>query len=638
MNEKKTPWYRNWYILLILLFFAGAGGMYICSGEDVQIAVHDNLDLFQAQYQMLKNTGTFFAHHAAAPFLGGLTRDDLPSELSFAGILYWLLPSLQAYLVLYFSKILMAVISFTLLAGELFGTCPAGKRRPVLKGKEKALAVLTGFGYGILNLFPAFGICFASIPLAVWLFIRLYRAGSRKESALCALGIFIYPFFSYFSYFGLFLCCYVLAAVIWISLRDKRFAGRLFLGLVLLSLGYVCFEYRLFGQMLLSDTVSIRESFVAGNLTGGEILAEIADVWKNGMMHAEDVHQKLVLPVCVLFFLLQNGWYLVRRQGKRIFRDLYNLVMLLLVFNSVVYGLYNLEPFRGLIETILPPLKGWQFNRTVFFNPFLWYSAFLMVCLRLQKLSGGQTGKEKAGRGPAKKAVSLLPEVLALGAIVVILLSPTRYNDLYSTAHAKAAELLRGQKIDTLSYGEFYSTALFDKIKEDLDYQAGDFAHSSDAQTIHLTAVAGGERKALTDSAGAQWAVAYGLHPAVLEYNGIATLDGYLGFYAQSYKEAFREVIAPALEKREATRIYYDEWGARCYLYSGDEDTIVQAVRNYQPQSQVLTADTDALRNLGCRYIFSRICLSNADEKNLTLRGTYTDASSPYTIYVYEVD
>ncbi len=611
--------------------------MYAYCGEDVQIAVHDNLDLFQAQYQMLKNTGTFFAHHVAAPFLGGLTRDDLPSELSFAGILYWLLPSLQAYLVLYFSKILMAIVSFTLLAGELFGIRSSVNARPILRKDEQALTVLTGFGYGILNVFPAFGMCFASIPLVIWLFIRLYRTKNKKERNLCFLGIFVYPFFSYFSYFGLFLCCYVLVAVLWISLRDKRFAGRLFGGLVLLSLGYVCFEYRLFGQMLLSDTVSIRESFVAGNLTGSEILAEIRDVWKNGMMHAEDVHQKLVLPVCMLYFVLQNGWYLARKQGKRIFHDLYNLVMLLLLFNSVVYGIYNFEPFRGLIETILPPLKGWQFNRTVFFNPFLWYGAFLMVCLRLLRLTQSPSGKETK-RSLPEKAGHLLPALLVLAAIAVILLSPTRYNDLYSTAHAKATELLRGQKTDSLSYGEFYSTALFDKIKEDLGYQAGDFAHSQDQQTIHLSAAAGGDGSDLTDSADAQWAVAYGLHPAVLEYNGIATLDGYLGFYAQSYKEAFREVIAPALEARPATRIYYDEWGARCYLYSGHEDTIVQAVRNYQPQSQELTADTAALRNLGCRYIFSRICLSNAAEKNLTLRGTYSEETSPYTIYVYEVD
>ena len=44
-----------------------------------------------------------------------------------------------------------------------------------------------------------------------------------------------------------------------------------------------------------------------------------------------------------------------------------------------------------------------------------------------------------------------------------------------------------------------------------------------------------------------------------------------------------------------------------------------------------------ALSDLGCRYIFSRIELENADEKNLILRGEYEDSSSPYKIYVYEL-
>ena len=65
----------------------------------------------------------------------------------------------------------------------------------------------------------------------------------------------------------------------------------------------------------------------------------------------------------------------------------------------------------------------------------------------------------------------------------------------------------------------------------------------------------------------------------MLEYNGIATLDGYLGFYSQQYKEDFRRIIAPALERVEQTRIYYDDWGARAYLYSGTDLSIVQATK-----------------------------------------------------------
>ena len=675
--------WRGWYLWLIALFFVCAIALTAVCGENAQIAVHDNLDLFQAQYQMMKNTDTFFAHGVAAPFLGGVTRDDLPSELSFAGIIYFLFPSLAAYWIVYFSSILMAMVSFTLLAGEILGKTGRSGLTIVENGVTGAdeqgaaaregggwrgLALLLGFAYGTLAVFPAFRMCFASVPLLVWMLLRLHRTGAacaaafpadrrraRRETALLLLGIFVYPFFSYFSYFGLFLCGYLLLAVLWVSVRERRFAGRLFAGLCLLALGSVCFEYRLFAQMLLSDTATIRETFVAGDLTGAQIWAQIADVWKNGMMHAEDAHASLVLPVCVLYFWYRNLRLLARGQWKKMFRDLYNLLMALLLFNCVVYGLYNFGPLRTAVETALPPLKGWQFNRTVFFNPLLWYGAFALVCVRIYRKGWGMTAaarKNSTERGNGAEQGTCMSYgnrtdkatcgarlrgilfragayALALAAVAVVLLAPSRYNDLYHTARAAAVELLTGQKQDSLSYGEFYSTALFEKIKRDLQYEAGNFAQSDDRETIHLTAQ--------KDSTGAQWAVAYGLHPAVLEYNGIATLDGYLGFYAQSYKDAFREAIAPALERMPATRGYYDEWGARCYLYSGSEDTIVQATRRYAPADTAIYIDGGALRALGCRYVFSRIELSNAAAQGMTLRGVYTEESSPYTIYVYEM-
>ena len=129
------------------------------------------------------------------------------------------------------------------------------------------------------------------------------------------------------------------------------------------------------------------------------------------------------------------------------------------------------------------------------------------------------------------------------------------------------------------------------------------------------------------------------MHPAILEYNGIATLDGYLGFYPQSYKEQFRQVIAPALDRKENTRIYFDEWGARCYLYSGTDDTIVMATKSMMGVTDNnIYIDGNALKDLGCSYLFSRINISNCSEAGLTLLGGYSGYGSPYTIYVYAVD
>lgn len=573
---------KNWYFILIGLFFIGAVAVYLCFGEDSYIAVHDNLDLFVAQLQVMKNTGSFFAHNVDVPLLGGISRDNLPSELSLYTLLYVFLPSFGAYITGYLLKIVIAMLSVWLLAKDWYGERYA---------EYKPLVILMGFAYGILNMFPAYGIPFASIPLVVYLLRRIYK----KPSVWLYAALFGYPFLSYFSYFGFFILAYLAAALLWLFIRDRRLSGSLIAALFVLALGYVVFEYRLFGVMLFGDTETIRSTMVEADLTAAEILRQIADVWKNGMFHIECVHTEFILPVCVIYFIGLNVNYIRKKDFKGIVHDIYNLLMLILVFNSVIYGIYNWGSFRGLVETLLPPLKGFQFNRTIFFNPFLWYASFFLILQRLYTLEGK----------PYRHQYKIIANVFALISIALVLLTPTKYNDLYTTCRDKAYELLKGKVSDDLSYGEFYSTELFAGIKEDIGYDG-------------------------------EWSAAYGIHPAVLEYNGIATLDGYLGYYSQQYKEDFRKIIAPALDRVEASRIYYDDWGARVYLYSGTDLSAVSATKTVYVTDNDIYIDAQAFEALGGKYLFSRIELGNAKEAGLTFVKSYASEESPYTIYLYE--
>lgn len=570
---------EKWYLIVAAGFFLFAALVFLICGESSIIAVHDNLDLFLAQFQMMKNTGTFWQHHVTVPFLSGISRDVLPSEFSLTTMLYMILPSYYAYVAAYLLKIVIGVFSMLLLAKDF-----AGEKYEM----AKPVIWLIALAYGILNVFPTFGIPFASIPLAVLLLRKIYR----REGKWLYAALFFYPVLSYFSYFGLFLLGYLAAAFIIVWIRDRKASLPLLLSLIILSAGSMIWEYRLFGTMLFGSEVTIRSTMEAGNYTGRQVLETILEGFAKGMFHAESVHTYLIMPICLFYFVWKNASYIREGKAGAICRDLFNLVMLLLVLNSVVYGIYYLEPFRSLIETIVPPLEGWQFNRTIFFNPFLWYSAFLIILVRLMQ-------KEKKG-------FRIAACVLALFSVLLIAFSDTRYNDLYHTCKARAYELVKGKQTNDLSYGEFYSTELFEIAKEDLDYDG-------------------------------EWAAAYGFHPAILEYNGIATLDGYLGFYAQSYKEEFRKVIAPALAQNAESAAYYDTWGARAYLYSPTESTIVSAVRDYQVSDMSIAIDADAFKALSGKYIFSRICISNAEETGLTLAGTYTDKSSPYMLYVYTV-
>ncbi len=583
MNRMKHLFQKlinNWYVIVAAGFTAFAALIFFAFGESSMIAVHDNLDLFVAQFQMLKNTNSFWAHGAEVPFLGGVTRDNLPSEFSLYTMLYMLLPSYYAYVVGYLLKIVIAIASAILLAKDFCGE---------QYGKDRPIVWMSGLAYGILNVFPAFGIPFASIPLVVYLLRRIYRNPSLKWY----VALFFYPMLSYFSYFGLFILAYMCVAFLWLWMKDKKLPKSMLLAIVVLAAGCIVCEYRLFGVMLFSDAETIRSTMEAGSYNAPDILKTMWEGFSQGMFHAESVHTYLVMPVCLIYFVYLNGSYILQKNAKAIFHDTYNLLMLTLVFNSVVYGIYYWEGFRSLIEMLVPPLTGWQFNRTIFFSPFVWYAAFFLV---LKRLYDGQ-----------RKCLRYTANVLAFAAVLIIVFSGTRYNDFYHTCVTKAYELLKGKESEQLNYGEFYSTELFEKAKEEIGYDG-------------------------------EWSVAYGFHPAILEYSNIATLDGYLGFYEQAYKEDFREVIAPALERMPVTKDYYDTWGARAYLYSGTDESIVAATRSYQVTDNDIYINTEAFKKLGGRYIFSRIELSNAGDRGLNLLGAYTEETSPYTLYVYEAN
>lgn len=600
---------RRFVIFAVLLFILIISVFYCAIGENSYIGVHDNMDLFIAQFAMLRNTGTFFSHGVSAPFLGGVSRDVLPGEASLYTVLYMIFSPFTAYIVGYVLKIVIAVFScvllfvdFTILSGEKIDSF-FERARFCLKEEyapELNLAVGVGFLYGVLNLFPAFGISFASIPLIVYLLRRIYLTEKSddpkrvRKMAEYVVLIFCYPFVSYFSYFGFFILGYLFIGIIWMWIRDKKPSFGLIAGLVVLSVGFAVFEYRLFGMMLFSDVTTIRDTMVQSFVPASEVPGLILDVFVNGMMHAEDCHKYFVMPVCLLYLIFLNGRYVYKKNFRGIFTDVYNLCALILVFNAVVYGIYFIREVDDVFATVVPPLKGFQFNRTVFFSPFIWCAMLFIIAYRMSK--------KEILKGVLSYAVIAM-------AVVIVIITPTRYNDLRGTLYHVVKENILGNKLDDLNYREFYSEELFSDVKKEIGYKEG------------------------------EWSIAYGMHPAILEYNGIATLDGYLGFYPQGYKEEFRKVIAPALSKNPSSAAYFDEWGARCYLYSGTDATIVMATKSmYGVTDNNIYIDAGELKKLGCKYLFSRIDIANAPEEGLTPIGEYSGYNSPYNIYVYGLE
>lgn len=596
MAKRFWGWLDRWWFVLLTAGCIGTFALtFLFFGEESYLTVQDNLDLFVAHFQVMSHSDTWFAQGAQVPMLGGISRDCLSGEWNLYNILFAFLPVFPAYMTGYFLKIGIGIGSFVLLAKDIYKEDFA---------KYRGIAWAAGLCYGILPLFPAYGIAFASVPLAVLILRKIYFG----EGKLWYAALFGYPFLSYFSYFGFFILAYLVCAVVILSVRDKKICGRLFGALFVLAAGYVCFEYRLFGQMLFSDVPTIRETMVESNLGFSEILKEIWGAFVQPVFHAASDHAYFVLPVCTAVLIWQAILAVKRRKGMMqhntpigaqnaveagsFGKSALLWTILFIIFNCIIYGIYFWGGFRRLFETIVPPLKGFQFNRTVFFNPFLWYAAFFLALKFLYD----------RGRVFWRRAANLL----ACIGVAVIVMTPAVYNEFYYTVYHQLYRAVKHTDVNMLNFREYFSADLMEQIKADIGYDG-------------------------------EYSAGYGLNPAVLEYSGISTLDGYLGFYPQSYKEEFTKLILPSYERVPEWQTYYGEWGARAYLYAGSGESIYNPYRNQPLEDRHLYLDSEQFVKMGGKYLFSRYELDNAEELGFFLRGIYSDDDSPYTVYLYEI-
>lgn len=128
------------------------------------------------------------------------------------------------------------------------------------------------------------------------------------------------------------------------------------------------------------------------------------------------------------------------------------------------------------------------------------------------------------------------------------------------------------------------------------------------------------------------------MHPAVSQYNGFYTLDSYQVNYPLDYKHSFRKIMEKELAKSEKNRVYFDTWGNRCYLFVSElEDNTAMNTRWNSKPVQNLEIDSEALYDMGGRYIFSAVEILNYKDNNLDLFGVFENDSSPWKIWVYSV-
>ncbi|WP_010262462.1 DUF6044 family protein [Treponema primitia] len=289
-----------------------------------------------------------------------------------------------------------------------------------------------------------------------------------------------------------------------------------------------------------------------------------------------------------------------------------NKIKLLFVFEifvfliAIIIALYLSGILNDFIKKFVPFLRGFNFSRAVIFNRILWYTIFAL-CLNI--ILKGTFSYKKIGR-------ILISIIIFLQVIYIItyhINSRTIFNDSVKTWYNEIvlkrnnSEKIRSEeKYDKyISYNEFFSPYLFNRIKEDIAY---------------------------TD----EKVVAYGYHTGVLVYNGFNCIDGYVAAYPLNYFIKFSLLIKPELEQNKKINDYFMKAPRRLYLYGSELSFEITRKKDSPPAE--LHIDMDIFKNVfDGKYILSRAEISNAGELGLNLLNIYYDDKSIYTIYLYGV-
>jgi len=445
--------------------------------------------------------------------------------------------------------------------------------------EEKDLFISNGVSlcFALLPFYTMYGLSIAGQPLLIYSIINILK---KKEKLSDFLIIGLFPFYSSLVYIGVFI---ILALILFLAidfLRNKRINGSLALGTCLLLFFYIIVESNLLSLLFLDPNFVPHRA--AWNGSGGLSMLDAVrssfDNFIHGQYHAASLHDSYVLPAVIFALAL---CFFRKKANKPL---LYLISAILLI--SFWYGFSSWAGLSFFKERI-PLLCSFQWDRVHWFHPVLWYAAFVFALAEISKIKYG-------------KYISIILIVLQLNLLVT--------NSDTQAQIEQSTKLMRGQGSDLISFKRFFSPSLFNNIGSFIGKAKKDYR-----------------------------IISVGIHPAVAQYNGFYTLDGYQNNYPLQYKIEFRKIIAKELEKSKKWKEYYDDWGSKCYMFSSELDGLyIRKERKFKIKD--LELNTAALRSMGGKYIFSAVEILNSRQNGLSFIKRFEDERSPWEIYLYKVN
>lgn len=562
---------------------------YLLLGTGSVFEIHDQLDETLMTYVLnARHPGSEIFEE----LLGGINASGMqPSALLFIP-LYRIFPTFTAFLLQY------AIV----FAAGFYGMYLCVRKLT----KSSILSVLIAGCYSMLPIQPVYGLSVLGVPLCLYAFLCLKEESQKEESksnfkqekkAGAFLILLFFGLTTHLILIGYVVLTFAGLALVGYTIQNIRKRRKLFYGTkwlwagcIFLGMVYVAANHSLFLELLLGDSSYV--SHRAEQINYGEpVWNNIREVFLNSAQHVPSLHQYLILPILATGVLKLFSWKRLEEGEKKKLALLW-VIFLSLAASAVLYGICNSQWAADWKNRQEGFLRYFQLERYYWVYPAGWYlAAALAASLWL-------TVKE--GR----------PRSFRL-ALVILVLLPTAHQILYqSNFYKNVNQWNNGSGVTGyISWESYYAKELMKEIDEAIGRDKSEY------RVAHL-----------------------GISPAPSLMYGFYTVDGYSNNYPLEYKHRFRKVIEKELEKgEEATRLYFDTWGSRCYLFNSQSGTYYSLSASSGAVYEGLEFDMEALKDLGCEYLFSGGQILDASRMNLEEIGNFKTKDSYWRIWLYRL-
>ena len=474
----------------------------------------------------------------------------------------------------------------------------------------------------LMPFYPVYGLCIPGQPLLFFAVLALFDKERRSavsssfprkagyyfsaDSIFYYLIIFLYGISSSLVLAG-FACLLLLGGSALIhtitALRlKKRGSLSLWFSLIVLLASYISVNSGLIRQVLFPGNtyISHKTEMVLSPQNFSDYFKE---AFTTGISYAQSFHRVLFILMlfCLLLFFINA---VVKKESLFSGSDKLPLlkalrVLLFIFLTCLFYAFYHghfITEIRNISGGIL---KTFNLDRVCWLLPTAWC---ILAGYLLSFIAGLREHKTAARSCSLCLKYGIISATLGIWGITVLLHSPLRPN---------LSKLLKGGDYYALDWDRFCAEDIFSQI---------DSAIGKPKDSYHVISV--------------------GIYPAAAAYNGFYCLDGYSNNYPLEYKHTFRRIMEDELEKSDYIRDFFDNWGNRCYITTAEQANYYTFEKKWNSVIYDLDLNTDVLKELDCRYVFSAAYLMNAEEKGLTLlrEAPFETEGSWYHIYVYAVD